>query len=61
MITITIVIRTTHELITNNENQDHVVSTVENQATKEVCWDIHGKPLDWKPNKGTGDRRGKAY
>ncbi|XP_038886270.1 uncharacterized protein LOC120076493 [Benincasa hispida] len=29
--------------------------------TKKVCWDIHGKPPDWKPIKGARDRRGKAY
>lgn len=29
--------------------------------TKETCWDIHGKPPDWKPNKGAADGRGKAF
>lgn len=27
---------------------------------KETCWKLHGKPPDWKPNRGAGDRESRV-
>lgn len=50
------------EMKTDNETQGHGVIIAKRPGhTKDVCWDIHDKPPDWKWNKGIGDKWGRAY
>lgn len=49
MMTIIITIGTIMEMKTDNETQGHGVIIAKRPGhTKDVCWDIHDKPPDWK-------------